>query len=318
MLERRVRGICYREVFGPDPAQCAEAIAGLAERVAGMTPRATELVRVGVSPHAPYTVSDALFSATAQFARERGLPMAVHIAESAIESALVEQGSGPFADGLRAREIAVGRRARSPVALLDHTGVLGERPLLIHCVRVDDDDVALIARHGCAVAHCPASNAKLGHGIAPLARLLENDIRVGLGTDSVASNDRMDLLDEARLAALFSSARERSHEALPAARALELATIGGARALGLDHETGTLEAGKYADLAAFPLRSDRAPVFDPVATVIYALAGTPASFVAVAGDVRVKDGRLRGADSELPARVQGTADQLQAWLATRH
>jgi 5-methylthioadenosine/S-adenosylhomocysteine deaminase len=319
MLERGVRGISYREVFGPDPAQCGDAMAALTEKVEGMAQRATTLVQAGVSPHAPYTVSDALFSATAAFARERGLPIAVHIAESALESELVEQGSGAFANGLRSRGITVDKRARSPMALLDRLGVLAERPLLIHCVRVDDEDVSLIARHGCAVAHCPASNAKLGHGIAPLAKLLAANIRVGLGTDSVASNDRMDLLDEARLATLFSTARELAHDALSAARALELATIGGARSLGLERDIGTLEVGKSADLAAFPLPSDRAPVADPVASLIYAIAGTRATLTVVAGEVRVREGRLCGgwADAGLPGRVQETANRLQAWLVTR-
>ena len=317
MLERGVRGICYREVFGPDPAQCGEAIAALAEKVQAMEQRATALVRVGVSPHAPYTVSDALFSATAAFARARRLPLAVHIAESTLESELVEQGSGAFADGLRSRGISVATRARSPVALLARLGVLAERPLLIHCVRVDDGDVRLIAQHDCAVAHCPASNAKLGHGIAPLVSFLAASIRVGLGTDSVAANDRMDLLDEARLAALLSTAREQAHDALSATRALELATIGGARALGIDRDVGTLEAGKSADIVAFPLRRDRAPLVDPIAAVIYAIAGTRASFTAVAGKVRVRDGRLCHVDPGLPERVQQTANRLQEWLVTR-
>ena len=315
MLERGVRGICYREVFGPDPAQCNDAIEALAASVADMRRRATRLVRVGVSPHAPYTVSDALFRATASFAREEMLPLAVHIAESDAESQLVEQGSGAFADGLRARGIEVSPRARTPIALLESLGVLDARALLIHCVRVDAEDIDAIARHGCAVAHCPASNAKLGHGIAPLAAFLAAAIRVAIGSDSVASNDRMNLLDDARLAVLFATARERRHDAVSAERALELATIGGARALGLDAEIGTLELGKAADLAAFPIPSHRAPVHDPVAAAIHSLAGLPAVFAAVAGRVRVRDGRLVDEDLQLPPRVQAAADLLQNWLA---
>ena len=315
MLERGVRGVCYREVFGPDPDQCADAIAALGERVAEMRTRATDLVSVGVSPHAPYTVSDALFRATASFARQRDLPLAVHIAESAMESDLVVHGAGPFADGLRARGIAMSPRARTPIALLEFLGVLDARALLIHCVHVDARDIAAIARHGCAVAHCPASNAKLGHGIAPLAALLSAGVRVGIGTDSVASNDRMDLLEEARLATLMACAREASHDALGAVRALELATLGGARALGLAGEIGSLEVGKAADLAAFTVPFHRLPVHDPVPSLVYSLAGVPASFVAVAGRVRVRDGRLVDADETLPGRVQGTADLLQQWLA---
>jgi 5-methylthioadenosine/S-adenosylhomocysteine deaminase len=316
MLERGVRGICYREVFGPDPAQCGDAITGLRAKAAAMRERETGLVRVGVSPHAPYTVSDALFRATASLAAESSYPLAVHIGESEVEHELVVHGSGMFADGLRGRGIDAPPRGRSPIALLDALGVLDVHPLLIHCVRVDADDVFDIAAHQCGVAHCPASNAKLAHGIAPVAELLAAGIRVGLGSDSVASNDRMDLLDEARLASLFATAREGRVDALPARRALELATLGGARALRLEKEIGTLDVGKAADLAAFPLDAKRrAPLQDPLSAAVFALAGTPASFVAVAGRVHVRDGVPVDADGALPGRVQRAADLLRAWLA---
>jgi len=317
MLERGVRGICYREVFGPDPAQCEHAIGELREKLARMRVRETPLVRAGLSPHAPYTVSDPLYRATVALARELAAPMAVHIAESALESELVAAGAGAFADGLRKRGIAVAPRARTPIALLHRLGVLDIDPLLIHCVRVDDDDIRAIASHRCAVAHCPASNARLAHGVAPLAELLAAGVDVGLGSDSVASNDRMDLLDEARLALLFATARVREPNALSSADALKLATLGGARALRMDGEIGSLEVGKAADLAAFPLAAlARGPTHDPVAAAVLALAGTPASFVAVAGRPLVRDGVLRDADSSLARRVQESAERLQAWLAT--
>ena len=317
MLERGVRGICYREVFGPDPAQCADSIATLALSAAAMRERETALVRAGVSPHAPYTVSDDLFRATTALAREHDYPVAVHIAESAVESALVVDGSGAFADGLRARGIDVARRARTPVELLASLGVLDVKPLLIHCVRVDATDIETIARHDAAVAHCPASNAKLGHGTAPLAAMRAAGIRVGVGTDSVASNDRMDLLDETRLATLFANAREARYDALGASDALALATIGGARALGLDNEIGSLEVGKAADLAAFRIPPHRAPLHDPVAAAIYSIAGSAASLVVVAGVEQVRDGLLINADDGLPGRVQKSAGLLQEWLGSQ-
>jgi len=317
MLERGVRGICYRETFGPDPAQCDRSIADLREKALAMRARETPLVRAGVSPHAPYTVSDALFRATAAFAREQRFPVAVHIAESALESELVVDGAGAFADGLRGRGIGVAPRAPSPIALLQSLGVLEVDPLLIHCVRVDDVDVRRIAEHRCAVAHCPASNARLGHGIAPLAALLDAGIDVGLGSDSVASNDRMDLLDEARLALLLATAREGRIDAVSASRAVDLATRGAARALRLEREVGSLEVGKSADLAAFSLGARaRGPTHDPVAAAVLALAGTPATFVAVAGRTLVRDAVLRDADPALAKRVQRAADRLRDWVAT--
>jgi cytosine/adenosine deaminase-related metal-dependent hydrolase len=188
------------------------------------------------------------------------------------------------------------------------------RPLLIHCVRIDDEDIATIARHDCAVAHCPASNAKLGHGIAPLSLLRAAAIRVGLGSDSVASNDRMDLLAETRLAALLANAREQRPDALSSADALALATIGGARALGLEHEIGTLEPGKAADISAFRVPPHLLPLHDPVPSLVFALAGTRAHHVLVGGRVLVRDGRPVSDDGALAGRVQQSAEALQRWL----
>ena len=314
MLARGVRGICYREVFGPEPAQCDEAIEALAHKVAGMLARTTSLVEVGVSPHAPYSVSDDLFRATAALARTEQLPLAVHIAESALETRLVVHADDLFADGLRARGIAVVPRARSPIALLESLGVLDTDALLIHCVHIDERDVDSIVRHDCAVAHCPASNAKLGHGIAPVAELLAAAVRVGLGSDSMASNNRMDVLGEARLAALLVGARAGRTDTLLAERALRLATIDGARALGLDAEIGTLDVGKAADFAAFPCSGIHAPTQDPIAAAVFTLAGTQADFVAVAGRVKVRAGRLVDTDPSLAARVEACAERLHAWL----
>jgi cytosine/adenosine deaminase-related metal-dependent hydrolase len=316
LRERGVRGIMYQEVFGPDPAQCAASLAELREKVARMRPEETELVRVGVSPHAPYTVSDGLFRAVSEYAVAESLPMAIHIAESEWEQQLVARGAGPFADSHRKRGIAVAPRARTPVDLIDSLGVLRARPLLIHCVRADGDDVATIARTGCAVAHCPASNAKLGHGIAPLAELLAARVTVGLGTDSVASNNRMDLIDEARLTVLMQRVRELSPTALSPSAGWELATFGGARALGIAHEVGSLEVGKAADLAAFSLEG-RGPVADPEAS-LFALAGTPATFVSVGGGPLVRSGRLVDEDHGLENRVRDAGDRLRAWLAQEH
>jgi len=315
MREMGVRGIVYQEVFGPDPAQCEESLAGLRAKVTVLRADETSLLRVGVSPHAPYSVSDALFRATAQYARSSELPLAVHIAESEDEWRYVTEAVGAWADDHRRRGIPVAVRGASPVAMLEQAGVLDSRPLLIHCVRLTEADVAMLARHDCAVAHCPASNAKLGHGIAPLTDLLAAPVRVGLGSDSVASNNRMDLLDEARVAVLLQRARTGRYDSLSATKALELATLGGARALGLDREIGSLEVGKAADLAAFPLHDPRSqPLYDPVTSLIFSTAGLPATFVSVAGNVLVRDSRLIVA-AATPSNVASPAAALAAWAA---
>lgn len=312
MLEYGVRGIMYQELFGPGPAQCADSIAGYKAKLAGLRRKETPLVRAGISPHAPYTVSDDLFRAATQLALDERLPMAIHVAESDLEAALIVDGRGSFADGLRGRGIAVEPRAATPIRLLEMLGVLAARPLLIHCVRVDANDITTIANAKSPVAHCPISNAKLGHGIAPLLEILAAGIDVGLGSDSVASNNRMDLLDEARAALLFQRARVATHEALTAADVLELATLGGACALGLVNEIGSLEVGKSADLAAFDI-GPVGPTFDPVATAVFALSGARARFVAVAGKPLLVDGKLSAPAIGLAGRVQAAADALRDW-----
>lgn len=307
MRDLGVRGIVYQEVFcpWPDPDRVAAAAADLHAKLDALAPLETDLVRLGVSPHAPYTVSDALFT----LALRSGRPLAIHIAESDAEVALVRDAAGPFADALRARGIPVEPRARTPIALLDRLGVLDARPLLIHAVHADAADIAAIARSGSPVAHCPVSNAKLGHGIAPLTELLAAGVRVGLGSDSMASNNRMDLLEEARVAVLVQRIRHASPDALDAARALELATLGGARAIGLDQRIGSLEVGKDADLAAFALPPGVADG-DPIAALVFALGGQPARTVTVAGIPRVWDWRLVHEDAGLGERVAGTASLL--------
>jgi 5-methylthioadenosine/S-adenosylhomocysteine deaminase len=315
MREAGVRGIMYQEVFGPDPAQCAESIAGLREKAAGLRYLETPLVRLGISPHAPYSVSDDLFRATLQLARDLSLPMAVHIAESELEHALVADGAGAFADGLRRRGIAVSARAASPVQLLAELQVLDVAPLLIHCVRVDAHDIETIAASRSPVVHCPVSNAKLGHGVAPLDELLAAGITVGLGSDSMASNNRMDILEEARFALLGQRARIGSWETPEAVDVLELATLGGARALGLDAQVGSLEPGKEADLAAFSLAGVD-PIQDPVAAAVFSITGARARFVTVAGKPLMRDGMLIAPRSGLDQRMQSLGDSLADWLAS--
>jgi 5-methylthioadenosine/S-adenosylhomocysteine deaminase len=314
MREAGVRGIMYQEVFGPDPAQCAESLSALQEKMRRHAATETELVRAGISPHAPYTVSDDLFRAATRYAVEARIPMAIHIAEGELEQELITRGEGAFAHGLRRRGIEVRSRGVSPIQMLDALGVLRAHPLLIHCVRATAQDVTSMAHAGCGVAHCPVSNAKLGHGIAPLAEMLDAGVAVGLGSDSMASNNRMDILEEARLALLLQRARFGSHSLMNAETALRLATQGGACALGLDAEIGTLEVGKAADLAAFRL-DGRRPVQDPAGAAVFALTGAHADFVCVAGRVLLRNGELTSPNPGLTGRVQSTADTLAAWLA---
>src|SRR5690606_26451224 len=153
---------------------------GLRTKARRLRSLSSDRVRIGISPHAPFTVSDRLYRAATEFARAEGLPMAVHIAESAAERALITRGDGAFAPGLRARGIDTPRRGRSSIELLDRLGVLAARPLLIHCVDLDGDDIERIADSESSVAHCPVANVKLGHGTAPIVELREAGITVAL------------------------------------------------------------------------------------------------------------------------------------------
>jgi cytosine/adenosine deaminase-related metal-dependent hydrolase len=235
----RGRGIVYQEVFGPDPKQCAASMTELESTVRPLRRLATSQLVLGVSPHAPYTVSSLLYEAVAQFARSEQIPIAVHVAESKDETSFVRDGTGPFATALRARDIMVEPQHCSPVAYLVQRAVVQRGTLCIHSVQVDDSDVTLLRKVGASVAHCPRSNAAHRHGRAPLSEFRAAGIPVGLGTDSVVSVGDLDLWAEARAAGLSGS------------DALRALTIEGARALAWETEIGSLEVGKAGDLAVF-------------------------------------------------------------------
>lgn len=247
LVELGGSGIAYQEVFGPHPAQLEESMSGLRDRMAELRPLAQGRARLGVSPHSAYTVSGPLFSAVAAWAREESLPLAVHAAESPAETELVTRGTGPFAEAWKQRGIPLlhdplhaARVPRSPIAWLDALNVLGPATLCIHAIQVDNADLVLLERTGAAVACCPISNARHAHGQAPVRRLRRAGIRVGLGTDSVASTGRLDLFAEMRAA--------RTLAGLTDEETLTLATLDGARALGLEREVGSLGPGKWGDV----------------------------------------------------------------------
>jgi cytosine/adenosine deaminase-related metal-dependent hydrolase len=298
-----MRGLVYREVFGPAPEQAKESIASLRQKVSDMRKRESELVRVGISPHAAYTVSDALFELAADMALNEGLPLAVHAAEAQVEDQLVREGTGTFAEGLQERGIATPPRARSTIALLERTRILATAPLLIHCVRVDPADISLMAAHGVRVAHCPVANARLGHGIAPVLEMLDAGVPLGIGTDSVASNNRQDLLEEARIAQIAQRARLQSSGVLPATLLLRLVTIEGAKVLGLGGRVGTLEVGKDADLCAVSFAGAASqPTHDPLATLFHSARGTDVTLTVVRGRILYRDGHVHTLDERALAQ----------------
>jgi cytosine/adenosine deaminase-related metal-dependent hydrolase len=318
LLESGMRGIAYREVFGPSPSQRDASMAAVAAQIERMREHETDLVRTGISPHAPYTVSDELYSAVARFALEHDLPVAAHIAESEDEDELVRHGRGVFAARLVARGIATPVRARSPIALLARTGILDVRPLLIHCIRVDEEDIARIEQSGATVAHCPAANSRLGHGVAPVPALLDAGVTVGLGTDSVGSNNRLDLLEEGRYAQMLQRATLRDPALLPAPTLLRMATLDGARSLGIEHRTGSIDTGRDADLCAVRLDAPSLrPVHDPVTAIFHSARAPDVTLTMVRGRVLYRDGRHLTLDARAAAAaVDVIAERVRGAVRT--
>ena len=241
------RGIAYHEVFGPSPAQLQESMAGLKAAVAALRPlESSGRLRIGVSPHAPYTVSGPLYREVATWARAEGLPLALHLAESSEESQLLGDATGDFARAWELRGIPMPEPlGMSPVAWVDYHMTLGPDTLCIHAVRASPADIALMARRQVTVAHCPLSNRAHGQGAAPLAALLEARVQVGIGTDSVLSVGTLDLLAEARAARELAS--------LSAFDTLGLVTWGAAAAIGFSERLGALASGAPADVAVMSL-----------------------------------------------------------------
>ena len=309
LREAGLRGIVYQESFGPDPKLATENVDKLRAQLDVMRVEETELVRAGVSPHAPYTVSGPQLQMIARLAIDQELPLMMHAAESEAERDFMLHGTGSFADGLKARSINWEAPGISTVRYLHEHGVLETRPVLAHCINVDENDLQLIRNSGAGIAHCPKSNAKLRHGHAPFASFIEQEINVGLGSDSVASNNVCDILAEARFATLL--ARIGLQNTISAAEALYAATCGGARALGLADRIGSLEPGLAADLAVVNLNDwHQQPVDAPEATLIFSSSGRDVLLTVVAGQEIYRKGCAAAHGSDLQARLDQVRRKL--------
>jgi cytosine/adenosine deaminase-related metal-dependent hydrolase len=281
--ELGLRATVYLEVFGADPARALEHFAAIRDRVADAF---STRVRPGVSPHAPYSVSIELYEACA----ELGLPIATHISESPAEVAYLRTGTGAWGGY---KDLLVASPGKTGTHLLAEHDLLGPNVVAAHCVVLDEEEIRLLASTGTGVAHCPRSNAALGCGVAPLAELHAAGARIGVGTDSPASSPSFDFFDELRSVLLSARARAARPDVLSAGEALELGTLGSARALGLDEEIGSLVAGKRADLAVVSLKgSAYLPWEDPAGAVV--LGGSPDRVIAtyVDGEARYEKGGM--------------------------
>ncbi|HEY4346384.1 MAG TPA: amidohydrolase family protein [Gaiellaceae bacterium] len=284
--ELGLRAIVYLEVFGSDIGEAERRFTALKS---GAPP--ADLVRIGISPHAPYTCSVELY----EWCLSLGIPVGTHLAESDGENEWLEHGTGPLAAARGVLVEPTGKRAVGTLA-----GVLCAELLSAHCVRVDEDEIALLARHDVPVVHCPRSNALLGCGTAPLTALRNAGVRVGLGTDSPASTPSFDPWDELRAAVSSARALERRPGALEAPDALRLATLDAARALGLESEIGSITPGKRADITVVSTAgSPYDPVEDPTVAAVF--GGRPAGVLEtiVDGHTRYRQGETGTAWQEV-------------------
>lgn len=281
-----LRGVLFQETeFSADNATAGSDFKKLIEKFESLRETETDLVKVGISPHSPYTVSPQLFELIADYAVKNNVRLTIHAAESKDENELLRDGTGFLTDVYKKYGVTWQSPHCSPIEYLDRLGVLRAKPLLAHCVTVSESDIELIAKSGSSIAHCTKSNAKFGHGYAPFETFLDAGIAVGFGSDSVASNNICDILEESRFAALTARNRENSKRFISAKEMLETATLGGAGALQLDDKIGTLEPGKQADILVVSLTNTaQQPVNDIHTALVFASNARDVLMTMVAGN----------------------------------
>lgn len=301
LKEVGLRGVLFQETeFSPDNKTAETDFEKLQEKFLELKETETDFVKVGLSPHAPYTVSQKLFEKITDYALEKNVKITIHVAESVQEQELMTNGTGFFADIYKKFGFEWHNPKLSSIEYLDKIGVLRAAPLLAHCVKVSETDIELIAASGAKIAHCPKSNAKFGHGIAPLEKFLDFSVKVGFGSDSVASNNTCDILEEARFATLWARNLAERKRFLNAREIIETATFGGAKALGLEREIGTLEAGKQADLIVISLDEPaQMPVNDIYSALLFASNARDVRLTMVAGEEIYRDGQARMIDEKI-------------------
>ena len=247
------------------------------------------------APHAPYTVSDEAFKRVLTYAEQLNLPVHIHLHETLDEISISKETSG-----------------MRPIERLYQLGLLGPDLIAAHMVHLTEDEISLIHQQGCSIAHCPSSNMKLASGLAPITSLLNQGVNVGLGTDSAASNNRLDMFEEMRMAALLAKVESKKADVLPAYKALQMATINGARALGLDSITGSLVEGKSADITAIDFSDiELSPCYDPVSHLVYTAGREHVSHVWVNGRMLLDNRKLTTLDiTELRHRIMSWQQRI--------
>jgi len=308
-----LRGVLFQETeFSPVNENASEDFAKLIEKFFALKESETELVKIGLSPHSPYTVSRALFEKITEFALEKNIKLTIHAAESDDEEDFMKKGAGLFAELYQKGGFEWNAPHVSSVQYLANIGVLQANPLLAHCVKVSERDIELIAASDSRIVHCPKSNAKFGHGIAPLEKFLNKKIKTAFGSDSMASNNTCDILEEARFATLFARNLPETKRFLSAKEIIETATLGGAKSLGLENEIGTLEAGKQADLIAVSLENiAQMPVTDVYSALLFASNAGDVFLTIAAGEELYRNGEAQKIDEkELKTKMRRIARKM--------
>jgi 5-methylthioadenosine/S-adenosylhomocysteine deaminase len=259
--------------------------------------RSHPLIHTAFAPHAPYTVDDETLRRVAMIAEELDVPIHMHVHETEQEV-----------------DLAFNDKGRRPLSHLADLGLLSPRLMAVHMTALSQEEIGRVAKAGVSVVHCPESNLKLASGFCPVARLLDAGINVALGTDGAASNNDLDMLSEMRTAALLAKGVAGDACAAPAAQILRMATYGGAKALGMEKELGSLSTGKFADIVAIDLGGfGAAPMYDPVSQIVYAGHRDQVSNVWVGGRRVVADRRLTNVDAaSLKRAADGWRDRIAA------
>lgn len=309
-----LRGVIFQETeFSPFNEKADEDFEKLREKFIALKSTETEIVKVGISPHAPYTVSRKLFELIAEYALDQKIKISIHASESFLEEDLMIYGTGAMAEFYEERGVPWSAPKLNSIEYLSEIGVLAAKPLLAHCVRTNEKDFEMIAESGSTIAHCPKSNAKFGHPVAPFEKFLSHKLKVGFGSDSVASNNTCDILEEARFAALMARTREDKKRLLTAKEIIETMTIGGAAALRLDNEIGSLEVGKQADLVVLSLKNiSQQPIHDLYSAILFASSARDISLTMVAGETIYQNGESKRVNvGEIKAEVKAIARKMQ-------
>ena len=339
-LKSGLRGIIYQEMFSPINSEAARVMEKLENKLKRHKKEIINFDRnkskvietfksrltLGISPHSPYTVSPTLFDLINKFSKLHQMPVCIHIAESVEETNLIKYGTGPISDGLVDRGIEWKAPGCTPVEYLERLGLLSNKVMLVHCIQLEASDYDVLKKNNVSVAYCPKSNFKLRTGFLNLNKMLQKKIEVGLGTDSVASNNNMDLFEEMRMAVFNPSWLEtdeknkdnsRKENQFCAYKALKMATLGGALTLGLSDSIGSIEVGKKADLISVDLtKAHTRPTFCPVTTLVFSAKGTDVNMTMVDGNFLFKDNQLLTLnESKLYESVDLIQQRLQALVS---